>query len=151
MESGSGVFRWWEMTRRGEKGGEYLWAGGMVLVWYGSPQAMVLRAGVTWRERWGAWPLGRGERGARGVGWDRVRWGARPWHSELLWFLASSTRPGRAPAQDRRDRMAVDEHNCISTYYFHPPAASLPASLLLCGGVSYPLVSSEPSGVEGPN
>lgn len=64
------------MTRRGKKGGEYLWA--RVVYWYGigSPQAMVLRGGVTWRERWGAWPPGRGGRGAGGVGWDRVRTGA---------------------------------------------------------------------------
>jgi hypothetical protein len=54
MESGSGVFGWWEMTRRGEKGGEYLWD----RWWY----AMVLRDGVTWRERSKvcvSWPPGR--------------------------------------------------------------------------------------------
>ena len=72
MESGSGVFRWWEMTRRGEKGGEYLWAG-----WYGSPPAMVLRAGVTWRERWGAWPPGRGAERRAWRARRRLRLGSR--------------------------------------------------------------------------
>jgi hypothetical protein len=99
------------MTRREEKGGEYVWAR---VVMYGmvARRRWFLRAGDV-EGKVGAWPPGRGLetralRARRRLGSRKD--GVRTCHADLLWFfwlLSRSTRRGRVPGQDRQDKMVL--------------------------------------------